>query len=115
MLLFLISLDNCTIIAQCRNDAHVQGFSQAKLAWKKKNAIPTTNKEAKAQRPDGRGDGGARGGRAAPNRGGGRAPVGESEDKSLLHQPKVFFISQKSSSSAKNGSFALAGNSAVQT
>ena len=64
----------------------MQGFSQAKLAWKKKNAIPTTNKEAKAQRPDGRGDGGARGGRAAPNRGGGRAPVGESGDKSLLHQ-----------------------------
>jgi len=57
----------------------VQGFSQAKLAWKKKNAIPSTNKEAKAQRPDGRGDGGARGGRAgAPNRGGGRAAMGMS-------------------------------------
>jgi len=73
---------------QYKNDARVQGFSQAKLAWKKKNAIPTTNKEAKAQRPNGRGDGGARGGRAAPNRGGGRAPVGESEDQTLLHQQK---------------------------
>ena len=58
----------------------VQGFSQAKLAWKKKNAIPQTNKEAKAQRPDGRGDGGARGSKAAPNRGGGRAPIGMSRE-----------------------------------
>ncbi|KAL0030068.1 hypothetical protein WJX79_004816 [Trebouxia sp. C0005] len=62
----------------CRQDTFLgEGFSQAKLAWNKKNAIPTTNKEAKAQRPDGRGDGGARGGRAAPNRGGGRAPTGQ--------------------------------------
>ena len=58
--------------------ACLQGFSQAKLAWKKKNAIPQTTKEVKAQRPDGRGDMGGRGGRGqAPNRGGGRAPVGE--------------------------------------
>ena len=98
----LTSLDHCIIVGQYTSDAHMQGFSQAKLAWKKKNAIPTTNKEAKAQRPDGRGDGGARGGRAAPNRGGGRAPVGEFEDKSLQYQQKI-------------GSFALAGNFAVQT
>ena len=65
-------MDHSQQAIQC----NAQGFSQAKLAWKKKNAIPQTNKEAKAQRPTGRGDGGARGGRAAPNRGGGRAPMG---------------------------------------
>ncbi|KAL3159262.1 hypothetical protein ABBQ32_011226 [Trebouxia sp. C0010 RCD-2024] len=68
---------NSQLYPICRQDRFLsEGFSQAKLAWKKKNAIPQTNKEAKAQRPDGRGDGGARGGRAAPNRGGGRAPMG---------------------------------------
>lgn len=69
-LLFLVTASQQAVYC------HAQGFSQAKLAWKKKNAVPQTNKEAKAQRPDGRGDGGARGGRAAPNRGGGRAPMG---------------------------------------
>lgn len=67
----------CIECALKRVCACLQGFSQAKLAWKKKNAIPQTSKEVKAQRPDGRGDMGGRGGRGqTPNRGGGRAPMG---------------------------------------
>ena len=56
----------------------LQGVGAAKLAWKKKNAVPQTSKEARAARPTGRGDGGGRG-QNAPNRGGGRGRAAPSE------------------------------------
>lgn len=33
----------------------LQGVAQAKAAWKKRNAVPVSSKEAKEQRPTGRG------------------------------------------------------------
>ncbi len=47
-----------------------QGLAQAKLAYKKANAVPVTKKDAKDQRPTGRGGFGVGRGRDA----GGRAP-----------------------------------------
>ena len=35
-----------------------QGIAQARLAWKKKNAVPETRRDEKRARPTGRGDGG---------------------------------------------------------
>lgn len=74
----------------------LQGFSQAKLAWKKKNAIPQTSKEVKAARPDGRGDMGGRGGRGqTPNRGGGRAPAGEAATAQLSAKTSLHRLHQQ--------------------
>lgn len=43
-----------------------QGITKAKLAYKKRNAVPVTKKDAKDQRPTGRGGFGMGRGRDAP-------------------------------------------------
>ncbi len=63
----------------------LQGVGAAKLAWKKKNAVPQTSKETKAARPTGRGDGGGRG-QSAPNRGGGRGRATPGECRTCRQQ-----------------------------
>ena len=55
-----------------------QGIAQARLAWKKKNAVPETRRDEKRARPTGRGDGG-------PGPGRGRGGPHSRGEACLLH------------------------------